>query len=62
MIFESASCGDRAATKVRIVTGRWQGRVGTVVRVVDGPGTYMVRFTPNARPIPFAQCEVEVTK
>jgi hypothetical protein len=58
----SAECGSRAATRVRILAGRWSGRVGTVVRVIPGPGTVMVRFTRDGRPIPFGQCEVEVVR
>jgi hypothetical protein len=58
----SAQCGSRAATRVRILSGRWSGRVGVVVREVPGPGTVMVRFERDGRPIPFGRCEVEIVK
>jgi hypothetical protein len=62
-IHESRRVGSRHATKVRVIAGhRWLGQIGTVVRVIDGPGTLMVRFNMNDRPIPFSECEVEIVR
>lgn len=62
IIFESSRVGYLPATKVRVLSGRWRGQTGVVVRVIDGPGTLMVRFDVNDRPIPFGLSEVMVLK
>lgn len=55
-VFASSEVGSRAATRVRIKAGKYEGRVGVVVRVVGT--TLFVRL--NEHTIPFGTCEVEV--
>lgn len=63
MIFESSKVGSRPATRVRIAApqgSRYDGCVGVVVRIVGG--TLFVRFSRDARPLPFGIGEVQAVR